>query len=36
MIETSFLESNEDLKLHIFLMPDHDSLEQLLCQLGVK
>ena len=36
MIETSFLESNENLKLHIFLMPDPDSLEQLLCQLGVK
>lgn len=36
MIETSFLESNANLKLHIFLMPDPDSLEQLLCQLGVK
>lgn len=36
MIETSFLESNENLKMHIFLMPDPDSLEQLLYQLGVK
>ena len=36
MIETSFFESSEDLKLHIFLLPDPDSLGQLLSLLGVK
>ena len=36
MIETSFFESSEDLKLHIFLLPEPDSLGQLLDLLGVK
>ncbi|HOY65660.1 MAG TPA: chemotaxis protein CheC [Candidatus Ozemobacteraceae bacterium] len=36
MIETSFIESDENLKIHIFLMPDIDSLGHLLDQLGVK
>ena len=36
MLETSFVESEEDLKLHIFLLPDPDSLGHLLDLLGVK
>jgi len=36
MIETSFIESDENLKIHIFLMPDINSLGHLLDQLGVK
>jgi len=36
MIETAFIESQENLKLHIFLLPDPASLGQLLDLLGVK
>jgi chemotaxis protein CheC len=36
MIETSFIESEEDLSIHIFLLPDPTSLDQLLEMLGVK
>lgn len=36
MIETSFIESSEDLKIHIFLLPEPNSLGQLLEALGVK
>lgn len=36
MIETSFLEDQENLKIHIFLLPDPASLETLLDLLGVK
>ena len=35
MIETSFIESQENLKLNIFLLPDPTSLGQLLDSLGV-
>lgn len=36
MIETSFIDNQENLKIHIFLLPDPDSLEMLLDLLGVK
>lgn len=36
MIETSFLDDEESLKIHIFLLPDPASLENLLELLGVK
>ncbi|MFZ2956588.1 MAG: chemotaxis protein CheC [Candidatus Ozemobacteraceae bacterium] len=36
MLETSFIDDLEKLKLHIFLLPDPDSLETLLESLGVK
>lgn len=35
MIETSFIESKEDLKIHIFLLPAPASLELLLKKIGV-
>ncbi len=35
MIETSFIESEEDLKIHIFLLPNPASLELLLKKIGV-
>ena len=36
MIETSFKDAQENLKIHIFLLPDPTSLETLLDSLGVK
>lgn len=36
MIETSFVESQENLRIHIFLLPDPASLDRLLEILGVK
>ena len=36
MIETSFIDSQEDLRLHIFLLPEPESLHKLLEYLGVK
>ena len=36
MIETSFIDNLENLKMHIFLIPDPASLETLLESLGVK
>ncbi|OIP25693.1 hypothetical protein AUK22_07760 [bacterium CG2_30_54_10] len=36
MIETSFIESQENLRIHIFLLPDPKSLDRLLEILGVK
>ena len=35
MIETSFIESEEDLRIHIFLLPDPASLQLLLKKIGV-
>ncbi|MEW6710433.1 MAG: chemotaxis protein CheC [Candidatus Riflebacteria bacterium] len=35
MIETSFIEAEEDLRIHIFLLPDPDSLKKLLKSIGV-
>lgn len=35
MIETSFIEEQEDLKIHIFLLPDPDSLRKMLTAIGV-
>ncbi len=35
MIETSFIEEEEDLRIHIFLLPDPDSLQKLLKSIGV-
>ncbi|MGM0598223.1 MAG: chemotaxis protein CheC [Candidatus Rifleibacteriota bacterium] len=35
MIETSFIEEEEDLKIHIFLLPEPDSLQKLLKAIGV-
>jgi chemotaxis protein CheC len=35
MIETSFIESEEDLKIHIFLLPEPKSLMLLLHKIGV-
>jgi chemotaxis protein CheC len=35
MIETSFIDCEEDLKIHIFLLPQPDSLNRLLQTLGV-
>jgi len=35
MIETSFIESEEDLRIHIFLLPDPASLQLLLQKIGV-
>lgn len=35
MIETSFIESEEDLRIHIFLLPDPNSLQLLLQKIGV-
>ncbi len=35
MIETSFIEEEEDLKIHIFLLPEPDSLQKLLKTIGV-
>lgn len=35
MIETSFIESEEDLRIHIFLLPDPASLTILLQKIGV-
>lgn len=35
MIETSFIEEQEDLKIHIFLLPGPDSLQKLLKSIGV-
>lgn len=36
MIETSFIESEEDLRIHIFLLPGQDSLQKMLEKIGVK
>ncbi|RCK77903.1 MAG: Chemotaxis protein CheC -- inhibitor of MCP methylation [Candidatus Ozemobacter sibiricus] len=36
MIETAFVESQENLRIHIFLLPDPASLDRLLEILGVK
>ncbi|MDD2999748.1 MAG: chemotaxis protein CheC [Candidatus Riflebacteria bacterium] len=35
MIETSFIESEEDLRIHIFMLPSPVSLERLLQKIGV-
>jgi hypothetical protein len=35
MIETSFIEEAEDLKIHIFLLPDPESLQKMLKSIGV-
>ena len=35
MIETSFIESEEDLRIHIFLLPEPKSLTLLLQKIGV-
>lgn len=35
MIETSFIEEEEDMRLHIFILPAPDSLQKLLQKIGV-
>ncbi|HNV71702.1 MAG TPA: chemotaxis protein CheC [Candidatus Ozemobacteraceae bacterium] len=36
MIETSFFDDNQDLRMHIFLMPDAESIQKLFELLGIK